>query len=268
MLEYTLRDQDFAQIQRLMYREAGIALSPAKKVLVSGRLIKRLRHFGLESFQDYLRLVETPQHQDEKRLMINLLTTNETSFFREPRHFEFLHSLLQQPHPRPWRIWSAACSSGEEPYSIAMLLADHLGMQGWEILASDINQQVLERATSGLYPLTRAEPIAREQLKRYCLRGTGSAEGQFMIGPELRQHIGFRRINLINPLPEVGSFDVIFLRNVMIYFDVDTKRKVVESLAEKLAPGGHLFTGHSESLHGVTTLLTSVRPATYRKDGP
>jgi chemotaxis protein methyltransferase CheR len=266
MNDYTLLEQDFRQIQRLMYQEAGISLTPSKKVLISGRLMKRLRHFGLTTFRDYLHLVDSPQHQEERRLMINLLTTNETSFFREPRHFDFLTELLRGTHlARPWRIWSAACSTGEEPYSIAMTLADALGNHGWELVASDINNQVLDKASQGIYPMARAEQIPQERLMRHCMRGTGQAEGHFMVSPHLRERIAFHRINLIERLPDIGQFDVIFLRNVMIYFDVDTKKRVVDTLTDRLVPGGYLFTGHSESLHGITTQLASVRPAVYRK---
>lgn len=267
MEEFILHEQDFSVIQRMLYQDAGISLSPAKRVLVRGRLMKRLRHFGLDNFRDYLGVVQSPQYPEERRLMVDLLTTNETSFFREPRHFQFLTQLLQgRAHAGGWQVWSAACSTGEEPYSIAMTLCEKLGPNGWKVLGSDINSQVLAKAQSGQYPIERAGQIPRELLTRYCMRGTGQAEGLFMIGSSLRQRVAFQRLNLIEALPEQGPFDVIFLRNVMIYFDTDTKRHVIQQLCKRLAPGGHLFVGHSESLQGFSNGLRSVQPAVYRKD--
>lgn len=262
----TLSDQDFGEFQRLLYRLAGISLSPAKKALVCGRLAKRLKHHSLDSYRDYLRLLTSGREPEELQTALDLLTTNETYFFREPKHFEFLQQILAERRPgAPFRVWSAACSSGEEPFSIAMLLADRLGEAPWEILASDISTRVLERARSGLYAMERAQHIPQRYLKEYCLRGVGSQDGRFLIDRRLRARVNFRQINLNETLPQLGEFDVVFLRNVMIYFDTDTKARVVQRIAATLKRGAHLLIGHSESLNGVTDALAVVRPSVYRK---
>lgn len=261
-----LSDQDFGEFQRLLYRLAGISLSPAKKALVCGRLAKRLKHHSLDSYRDYLRLLTSGREPEELQTALDLLTTNETYFFREPKHFEFLQQILAERRPgAPFRVWSAACSSGEEPFSIAMLLADRLGEAPWEILASDISTRMLERARSGLYAMERAQHIPQRYLKEYCLRGVGSQAGRFLIDRRLRARVNFRQINLNETLPQLGEFDVVFLRNVMIYFDTDTKARVVQRIAATLKRGAHLLIGHSESLNGVTDALAVVRPSVYRK---
>jgi chemotaxis protein methyltransferase CheR len=261
-----LTDQEFTLFQSWLHRRAGIALSPVKKSLVANRLQKRILRRGLPSFSAYYRLLDAPEEYAETQHALDLLTTNETYFFREPRHFEFLRiALLPQHTPTvPLRVWSAACSSGEEPYSIAMTLAAQCGHAGWEILASDLSTRVLESAARGQYSLARADGIPPEFLRRYCLKGIGPQAGTFKIAPALRQRVTFAQINLNAPLPTLGRFDVIFLRNVMIYFDVPTKAAVVRRLAAALVPGGHFLIGHSESLHGLDVPLTAVKPAIYR----
>jgi len=263
----TLSEQEFGEFQRLIYRLAGISLSPAKKALVCGRLAKRLKHYSLGSYRDYLRLLTSGKEPAELQTALDLLTTNETYFFREPRHFEFLqHRILAERRPgSPFRVWSAACSSGEEPFTLAMVLADRLGEVPWEIVASDISTRVLERARSGLYAMERARHIPQRYLQEYCLKGVGSQEGRFLVDKRLRARASFRQINLNETLPQLGEFDVIFLRNVMIYFNTDTKARVVERIAATLKPGGYLIIGHSESLNGVTDVLRAVRPSVYRK---
>lgn len=264
---FSLLDSEFKQFQGLLYRLAGISLSPAKKALVCGRLAKRIKHHRLGSYGDYFQLLTSGREPQELQIAIDLLTTNETYFFREPKHFDFLRSriLPSRRSVSAFRVWSAACSSGEEPYSIAMLLADCLREAPWEIVASDISTRVLERARSGHYAMERAEHIPPEYLRTYCLKGIGRQEGTFMIDRQLRGKIGFRQINLNEQLPRLGEFDVIFLRNVMIYFDAETKRKVVQRLMAAIKPGGHLLIGHSESLNGVCNELQPVAPAIYRK---
>lgn len=261
-----LSDPEFASFQRLIREHAGISLAPSKKALVAGRLSKRLRHHGLSSFAEYYRLVG--QREDERQMAVDLLTTNETYFFREPRHFDFLRERVLPRHPRErsLRIWSAACSSGEEPYSIAMLLAEQFSGRAWEILASDISTRMLARARQGVYALDGLRGLSTQALHTNCLRGTGTQEGYFAVDPALRQRVGFAQINLNGPLPEVGEFDVIFLRNVLIYFDPETKRQVVARLQSRLRPGGHLFIGHSESLNGLVSGLQMVMPAVYRAE--
>lgn len=262
-----LHEHEFEQFRSLIYRMAGISLSPAKKPLVAGRLAKRLRHHEIDSFGEYHRFITSPHNSAELQTAVDLLTTNETHFFREPRHFDFLRQkVLPDYRPgRPFRVWSAASSSGEEAYTIAMVLADSLGGSPWEILGSDISTHVLGKARQALYPMERAEEIPRQYLSRFCLKGTGRYEGSFMIERPLRERVRFTQVNLVETLPDVGEFDVIFLRNVMIYFDQETKRGVVGRLEKALRPGGHLLIGHSESLNGVTDSLKSVAPSIYQK---
>ncbi|THF65073.1 CheR family methyltransferase [Pseudothauera rhizosphaerae] len=261
-------DQDFARFQALLYKQAGIHLAPSKKVLLVGRLSKRLRALGLASFGDYYRLV-TSGNAQELQTMVDLLTTNETYFFREAKHFDFLRQdiLPQRPRSTPFEVWSAACSSGEEPYTLAMVLAEELGGAPWKIAASDISTQVLERARRGHYSLERAQGIPPALLKKYCLKGVREQAGTFLIGRELRSRVNFMQVNLIEPPPAIGPVDVIFLRNVMIYFDQDTKRKVVANLLTRLKPGGWFIVGHSETLNGIADpeQLAPVRPTIYRK---
>jgi chemotaxis protein methyltransferase CheR len=261
-----LQDKEFAQFQRLLLDMTGIHLAPAKKVMLAGRLNRRIRAHNLASYGDYFKLLL--QRQDELQLAVDLLTTNETYFFREPRHFEFLKDRILPLRPRgqPFRVWSAACSSGEEPYSVAMLLADQLGQSGWEILASDISAQMLERAERAIYPLNRASLLPPPYKRQYCLKGIGEQEGMLLVDQCLRQRVRFRQINLNSALPgDLGRFDLVLLRNVMIYFQMETKRQVVQRIAQQLKPGGYLFIGHSESLHGIDSSLQLVQPAVYRK---
>jgi chemotaxis protein methyltransferase CheR len=262
-----ISDQEFAQFQGMLLRVAGISLSPAKKSLVGGRLAKRLQHCQLASYGEYFALLGEARHAAERQIALDLLTTNETYFFREPRHFDFLREQIA-PGRRggaPLRVWSAACSSGEEPYSIAMLLADRIGEGGWDIVASDISSRVLDKARSGHYDIERASHVPRDYLNRFCLKGVGSQDGTFLVEQRLRARIAFQQINLNQTLPDIGQFDVIFLRNVMIYFNADTKRAVVARLLERLKPGGHLIVGHSESLNGIAERVEAVAPSVYRK---
>ena len=263
----TLSDIEFNQFRQLIHDIAGIHLSDAKKPLVAGRLNKRLRSLSMATYGEYFRLVG--KDKAELQTCVDLLTTNETYFFREPKHFDFLRELLQKPGTipsgRPLRIWSGACSSGEEPYTLALLLAERLGERPWEILASDISQRILDQARSGVYELADSENIPRHLLVKHCLRGVDENQGRMMITPALRQRVRFTQINLNNTLPDVGLFDVIFLPNVMIYFNADTKRQVVDRLLKHLRPGGHFIISHSESLNGVNDTLKVVKPSIYRK---
>lgn len=265
--QLALSDQEFRQFQTMIYDIAGISMSPAKKPLVSGRLAKRVKHHGLGSYGEYFKILTQKDRQDELQVAIDLLTTNETYFFREPKHFDFMrqHVPAMRRPGKPFRVWSAASSSGEEPYTIAMLLADVLGDEPWEVIGSDISSRVLEKAKKGHYPMTRIEGIPKSYLSRFCLKGTGPQEGTFLIDRSLRSRVSFLQVNLNETLPTLGEFDVIFLRNVMIYFDMETKRQVVGRMIPLLAPGGHLIIGHSESLNGVTDDLKVVVPSVYRK---
>ena len=264
MQSFSLEPEVFQQLQRLMKEASGIFLPDHKQALVSGRLQKRLRALRLSSFSDYAAYLKTSA--EERQIAIDLLTTNETRFFREPRHFEILTDIAAQSH-RPLRLWSAACSSGEEPYTMAMVMSESAREPGWEIVASDLSRSVLDKARQGIYPVGQESQMPRDCLVRYCLRGTGSRAGYFQVNPQLAQRIEFRPMNLNEPLPgDLGRFDVIFIRNVLIYFDVAAKRKILQRVLLQLVPGGYLFLGHSETVQGLGLPLSTIAPATYRKE--
>ncbi|MEQ5814263.1 protein-glutamate O-methyltransferase CheR [Marinobacter sp. NFXS11] len=260
-----LSEAEFRDFQQMILAVAGIHMPDSKQTMVAGRLSKRLKELCLASYSEYWNYLRC--NAAEKQTAVDLLTTNETYFFREPRHFEFLRSRIVPECSRSqrFRLWSAACSSGEEAYTAAMVLSDSLGVSGWEILASDISTQVLEKARSGRYPMARTDRIPSESLKRYCLKGVGEAAGTLMVDPPLRAKVDFRQINLNTRLPDIGAFDVIFLRNVMIYFNADTKQQIVARLQACLRPGGYLIIGHSETLNGFQNGLEAIMPSIYRK---
>lgn len=262
-----ISDEEFSRFQRLLHRITGISLRPEKKALVCGRLAKRLRGHGLAGYDEYFSLITSGRAPEELQAAIDLLTTNETQFFREPRHFDFLHQRAStDARPgRPYRVWSAACSTGEEPYSIAMVLADCMGNGPWDVVASDISTRVLEKARTGHYSIERAKNIPPPYLKAYCLKGIGRQKDTFLIDRDLRNRVRFMQVNLNESLPRVGEFDVIFLRNVMIYFGMETKRLVLNRLLPLLKPRGYFIVGHSESLNGLADGLNLVAPATYEK---
>jgi chemotaxis protein methyltransferase CheR len=268
MIETTITDQEFGLFQRLIYKIAGISLSDAKKVLLVGRLTRRLSAYGLSTFSEYYRMLASGNHPDEVQTMVDLLTTNETYFFREAKHFDYLRDeiIAKRASATTFRVWSAASSSGEEAYSIAMTLAEALPNSPWEIVGSDISTKVLAKAAAGHYSLARTEGIPPGFLRKYCLKGVRANAGTFLIAPELRSRATFHQINLMHPVDAaIGEFDVVFLRNVMIYFDQETKTKVVHNLLPRIKSGGHLIIGHSETLNGITDRLNAVRPTIYRK---
>jgi chemotaxis protein methyltransferase CheR len=262
-----LSDQEFDFLRKLLYEAAGINLTSEKKALVIGRLTRRIESLGLTSYGDYFRRISTAADPSERQWALDALTTNETFFFREPPHFAFLSETIvpSVPPGEPFRVWSAASSSGEEAYSIAMVLAERMGQRPWEIVGSDLSTKVLDKARRGQYPIERAEKIPQPYLRTYCLKGTGEHEGTFLIDPSLRKRVSFQQANLMGPLPKLGLFDVIFLRNVLIYFDLPTKRRVVNNLLPFMKPDGYFFSGHSESLTGMIQGLAQVKPAIYRK---
>lgn len=270
MAMITLSEREFSQFQRFIYEAAGIFMANGKQALVSGRLAKRLAHYQLASYGDYLQLLESRREPAELQMAVDLLTTNETYFFREPKHFALLRelALAARQQQRGLRVWSGACSSGEEPYSIAMVLADVLGEGPWEVLGSDISSRVLDKARRGHYPMERASQMPPAYLKRYCLKGQGSEAGTLLVERALRARVTFQQLNLVQPLPKLGSFDLIFLRNVMIYFDLPTKRAVVARLLAQLRPGGHFVIGHSETLNDVSDAVQALAPSIYRKPAP
>jgi chemotaxis protein methyltransferase CheR len=267
-MSYEINDLEFKKLSGLLYDISGISLSDAKKVLLTGRLSKRLVALGLDTYTQYHKYVTDPSHAAELRFMVDLLTTNETYFFREPQHFDLLKQLAPEAGTQQvYRVWSAAASIGAEAYTIAMVLSDKLGVDGrWEILGTDISDSVLEHARSAHYRMSEAEKIPTPFLKKYCLKGTGEQAGTFLIDRRLRQHVKFEQLNLnVEGMKKMGEFDLIFLRNVLIYFDIPTKQRVVANLIRSLKTGGYLIVGHSESLNGITNALTQVKPTVYRR---
>ena len=262
-----LQKKEFEWIARFLYERTGISLNDGKQALVMGRLDKRLRSRNLTTYGDYFALLGRPGYEDETTAALDLLTTNETYFFREPKHFEFLQKTVfpQYARMRGIRIWSAASSSGEEAYTIAMTLAEHFPGDGWEVVGTDISTRIVEKATRGLYPMSGAEKIPTALLRKYCLKGRDEYEDFFLIDDSLRKKVHFSIANLIEPLPDMGLFEVIFLRNVMIYFDMETKQKLVQRLFEKLRPGGYFIISHSETLNGISSGLKLVGPSIYQR---
>ncbi len=262
-----ITDSEFLQIQKWLHRSAGIYLSDAKKALVCGRLAKRLNALRCANFSEYFALLQDPKDLTERQTALDLLTTNETYFFREPKHFDFLTDRIVATRVRgkSFSVWSAASSSGEEPYTIAMVLSNLLGEAPWDVLASDISSRVLAKARQAVYPMERARGIPPAFLHRFCLKGTGPHAGEILVARQVRQRVNFLQVNLNEPLPKIGTFDVVFLRNVMIYFDAPTKISVIQRIQSVLKPGGYLFVSHSESLNGTTDALRCVTPSIYQK---
>ncbi len=260
-----ITDAEFGKFAKLLYECAGIHLSERKKVMLATRLHKRLRYYGFHSFGQYYRLVTDEAHADERQVMIDHLTTNETHFFREPAHFKFLADLLRDQKPEFCSVWCAASSSGEEVYTLAMVLDDILGPERWALLGSDISSRVLKTARQGVYPEEDNHSIPERLLKKYCLKGRGEQSGRFAIDRSLKQNVELRQINLTQTLPTIGPFDLIFIRNVMIYFDAQTKARVVQRVLKALKPGGFIITSHSETLHGISPDIAMVKPSVYRK---
>ncbi|MCM4081149.1 CheR family methyltransferase [Paractinoplanes hotanensis] len=265
----TISRDDFRYITGVLHEHTGIWLAPGKEALVSGRLDKRIRALGLTCYSDYVRLLRDRPDEAELHHLINLLTTNETYFFREAQHFDYLRRevLPARRTGRTFRLWSAASSTGEEAYTAAMVLADTLPAGAWEIVGTDISTRVVESARAALYPIEAAERIPRQLLRRFCLKGREEYEGLMTVTTELRSRVQFHRRNLIEDFRRLGQFDVIMLRNVMIYFDLETKRSLIPRLQEMLVPGGHLIIGSSESLNSIPSQLRMVEPSIYRLDG-
>jgi len=262
-----ITDKEFSQFQQFIFDAAGITLPNSKKILVSGRLTRRLHAHNLDTFTQYLALLGSGERTDEVQRAVDLLTTNETYFFRETKHFDFLRAQATAARGRldPFRVWSAASSSGEEAFSIAMVLADVLGDVPWEVIGSDISTRVLAGAQRALYTMERGRHIPPEYLKRFCMKGQDEFEGSFLIHRALRNRVKFRQVNLNDTLPDLGTFDIIFLRNVMIYFSDDTKRQVVARLLSPLKKGGYFLVGHSESLNDISSAVQPIAPSIYRK---
>lgn len=267
----TPSDQEYALFQALIYKIAGIRMAESKKVLLAGRLAKRLRALNLTNFGDYYRLVTHPAQSRELQTMVDLLTTNETYFFREQGHFDFLAQTIIPNHPKgsSLDIWSAASSTGEEIYTISFVLADALTSTGqWTVTGSDLCTTVIEKAREGTYITERTRGLPPNYLRKYCAANGSGPESTFTVKPEIKQHTRFLQVNLNTTLPSaLGKYHVIFVRNVMIYFDAETKRQVIARIVQKLHPGGYLIIGHSESLSGLNDTVRSVKPTIYQLPG-
>jgi len=268
--EFEFADRDFRRVCELIYQRAGIALAPAKRDMVYGRLSRRLRVLGLRSFRDYLDQLEGGTMEEEWQSFTNALTTNLTAFFREPHHFERLREeLLRHEHATPTiKLWSCAASTGEEPYSMAITACEAFGtlQPPVRIVATDVDTQVLDTAARGVYPLERIASLEPALKRKYFQRGSGPNEGKCRVVPALRQMIEFRPLNLLSSRYEVGGpFSALFCRNVMIYFDKPTQRGILSKLVTQLEPDGLLYTGHSENYLHAADLIQPCGRTLYRR---
>ena len=265
----SLRAETYRKIAGLMHEAIGISFSDNKIALVSSRLGPRIQRLGIGDFESYYALIASADDHGEFQMAVDLLTTNETYFFREPAHFDVLERELSARKPAALSVWSAASSFGDEAYSTAMLLSDlqRRGCLGdsWSILGTDISDRVLRSAVEAIYPNDRLRNVAPDRLKRYCLRGEGAAEGLTRMSPGLRERVRFGRLNLCLPIEDVGPFDVVFLRNVLIYFDPPTKKAVVDRVLTRLRPGGLFFIGTAEGRVPCDTPLQVIAPGAFRK---
>lgn len=279
--EIPLSDVDFREFQALVFKLCGIHLSDAKRQLVKSRLQKRLRHYGLSSYRQYYDIIVASRDPAEITAFVNCITTNKTDFYREPHHFQFIADTFLpevQEHVQKGRmrkrlrVWHAGCSSGEEPYTLGITLMEALnGASDWDIrlLASDIDTNVLDQAEQGVYGADRVSTIPLHLLHKYFLRGRGGSDGMVKVRDSVRELIEFKRINLndVWPIRPDTKFDIIFCRNVIIYFNRDTQRKLFARFADHLRPGGILFIGHSESLINVSDSFESLGNTIYRLPG-
>ena len=271
-----ISDREFSLYRKLIYSKAGICLSPTKKAFLEARLTRRVRELGLESFHAYYQYATQDQDGSELAQLLDRVSTNETHFFREPRQFEFLEQQIYPDwktqggsglRPRRIRVWSAGCSTGEEPYSLAMMFLDHFPPgSGWqiEIIATDLSSRVLKSAQKSVWSIAKAREIPQNYLKRFMLKGTGSQQAYMKAGPEIQAIIRFQHLNLNDDHYDVtGPFDLIFCRNVLIYFDAASRTRVVNRLVDYLAPAGFLLVGHAESLSGMSDRILAVKPTIY-----
>ena len=268
--EFELSDRNFEFISRFIRGYAGIELTEAKRDLVYSRLVRRLRQLGMRSFNEYCKLLESDSAEERERC-VNALSTNLTSFFREPHHFRYLKqelvpALVSEKTERRITVWSAGCSTGEEPYSIAITLAESLPA-GWDyrILATDLDSSVVETATAGNYSTERIAGIDPEVAKRWFLAGRGANAGRVQVKDELRRHITFRKLNLLERWPMRRTVDIIFCRNTIIYFSKETQKALFERFHDILRPAGHVFIGHSESLYKVTESFRLLGQTIYQR---
>lgn len=269
-----LREGEFERLASMLQQEAGIHLGPHKHELLRSRLTRRLRALGLATFSDYAGFAE--QHRDERLEMIDCVLTNETRFFREPHQFDFLErevlprwktEAASGHRGRRVRVWSAGCSTGQESVSIAMCLLANL--EGWsiDILATDLSLRALRVAIAGLWPVEKADEVPERFRKRFMLRGKGSQAGWMRATDEVRALTRFQRVNLAEALPEIGAFDLIFCRNVLIYFEAEARKRAITRMVSRLSPNGHFFVGHAESLVNDSSGLRAVAASVYTRAG-
>jgi len=257
-----LSDKEFELFQKLIFKEIGISLGNSKKFLVKNRLYKQLLAFNLDSYSDYYRYIQI--NKIEKVNMLNIITTNETYFFRELGHFNFLENKIL-PKAKTLRVWSAACSVGAEAYSIAMIL-ENSGKK-YEIVGSDINTEVVQKANIGLYPLKWMEKIPEAFVQNYCLKGKGKHEGWFLVDRILLDNMKFETRNLIVPQEDLGLFDVVFLRNVLIYFNDETKKLILNNVLSNLKVGGYLIIALTEHIHDLEKYnIKKVHNSIFQKE--
>jgi chemotaxis protein methyltransferase CheR len=268
--------EEFNFISKLVFTHSRIFLGTDKKALVTARLNKRLTQLGYSNFHQYCMLLSTPAGKEELPQLLDLITTNFTHFFREPKHFEYLYdhilpewSKRLEHHRTPFRVWSAGCSTGEEPYSVAILLADYFKNQSpvtWQVLATDISHRVLDHAQQGVYKNIQIKKVRTEWLRQYFRIGVDQWEGFYRIKPTLRSQIQFEHVNLFQPsYPFRSGFHVIFCRNVMIYFNRDTQEELFKRLTKYLVPGGFLIVGHSEGLTSIKHSMHKIYPSVVQK---
>ena len=263
--EFVWSDADFSRIKALIYKKAGISLHDGKHAMVYSRVSRRLRETGHDSFKTYLDWLE---HHDgaEWQEFINALTTNLTAFFREQHHFEILAQMFAAKRSQNWRIWCSAASTGEEPYSIAMTAHEGLGASGsFEIVNSDIDTKVLATAQRGVYKADGTKGLSPQRMQRFFMRGKGANEGFMRVKPELQKNMSFQTVNLIHDLPFREPYDVVFCRNVMIYFDAATQRQVLERIHRVMKPGGMLFVGHAENFSDARHLFALRGKTVYER---
>lgn len=267
--ELLLSERDFEHFRTFIFEAAGIDLGLNKRALVQSRLAGRVREFGCRTFTEYWRKLQQAESDHEREQAINLLSTNETYFFREPRHFDWLRTRVREiaaQRAAPARVWSAACSTGEEPYTIAITLAETLGFSpAWRVYATDINTQVTRYAKRAVYPRARVEKTPPYLWCKYFQHGRDEYEGRIRVKDSLQSRVDFSNLNLLHSAASrQRDFDVIFLRNVLIYFNDETKYQVIKQLCSKLAPGGHLLVGHAESIPQDRFPLVLEAPSRYR----
>ncbi len=271
--EFTLTDKQFKIFQDLIKEHTSITISDEKKELIYGRLSRRLRKLNLNRFEDYYEMLKQGDLQELENF-INVITTNLTSFFRESHHFDYLKDvmipklLVENAASKKIRVWSAGCSTGEEPYSIAMTLMESIpDINSWDvkILATDIDSDVLAKASSGVYKAERVESLDKQTISQWFKRGKGEKSGYVRVAPELQSLISFKQLNLLNEWPFNGGFDVVFCRNVVIYFDKDTQKVLFEKFSQALQPHGEMFIGHSETLFKISDDFELLGKTIYKK---